>query len=258
MADPTRILFITDEIAPFTEENDVSSWVRRVPELVHDTGDFETRIMMPRYGTVSERRNRLHEVIRLSGNPIELGDQTETLRVKVASIPGIRLQVYFMDNTRLFKRKGIYRDRKKDDQLFDDNPERALYYCKAVFQTIRNLGWKPDIIHAVGYLSGMAPYLLKHEAKGDEILGGATILYSPVDLDFEAGFTADVSGSLGLSQGLLSEGATPVAYGVHYADHVVTLGNVASSLTIPGALVAKSADDEDLLENVRGIYEGVR
>ena len=101
---------------------------------------------MPRYGTVSERRNRLHEVIRLSGSEITLGDHTETLRVKVASIPGIRLQVYFMDNDFYFKRKGIYRDRQGN--LFADNLERSAFYARAVIRTIRNLGWQPDLVHA--------------------------------------------------------------------------------------------------------------
>ena len=98
MADAMRVLFISGEVAPFTEENEISWLVRHLPEQVHETGDFETRIMMPRYGIISERRNRLHEVIRLSGTEVEMGTERHTLKVKVASIPGIRLQVYFMDN----------------------------------------------------------------------------------------------------------------------------------------------------------------
>ncbi len=139
-----RILFISGEVAPFSEKSELASVVRSLPESLHESGKFETRIMMPRYGTVSERRNRLHEVIRLSGSEIMLGDRTETLRVKVASIPGIRLQVYFMDNDFYFKRKGIFAD--KQGKLFEDNLERSAFYARSVIRTIRNLGWQPDLI----------------------------------------------------------------------------------------------------------------
>src|SRR5690606_32960794 len=98
MANPMRILFVSDEVVPFTSSSVTANLVRLLPEQLQESGEYEVRIMMPRYGSISERKNRLHEVIRLSGTSIRMGQQSETLKVKVASIPGIRLQVYFMDN----------------------------------------------------------------------------------------------------------------------------------------------------------------
>ena len=159
MANAMRVLFISGEVAPFTKESSVANLARKLPEFVHDTGEFETRIMMPRYGIISERRNRLHEVIRLSGREIPMGDASHTLKVKVASIPGIRLQVYFMDSVHYFKRKGIVADR--DGKLFEDNAERSLFFGRSALETIRNLGWRPDVVHAFGWISGLVPWLLK-------------------------------------------------------------------------------------------------
>ena len=132
---------------------------------------------MPRYGTVSERRNRLHEVIRLSGSEITLGDVTEELKVKVASIPGIRLQVYFMDNNFYFKRKGVFADRQ--GVLFPDNLDRAAFYARSVICTIRNLGWQPDLIHAFGWMSGFVPYVLRTEFGNDALFEESKVIYTP-------------------------------------------------------------------------------
>ena len=197
MASPTRILCVSDEVAPFTDASDIAHIVRTLPEQLQESGDFEVRILMPRYGTISERRNRLHEVIRLSGTEITLGDRTETLKCKVASIPGIRLQVYFMDNKHYFKRKGIYKD--KQGKLFEDNAERGLFFARATLETIRNLGWKPDVVHAFGWMSGFVPMYLRQTYATDPIYEGVRIFYSPLDVDFDAPVTDELAAAAGLS-----------------------------------------------------------
>lgn len=172
-----RILFVSEEVAPFTCNSETADLVRMLPEQLQETGDFEVRIMMPRYGLISERRNRLHEVIRLSGNEVEIDGRKETLKVKVASIPGIRLQVYFMDNSYYFKRKGIHAD--KEGQSFKDNAQRALFFSKSVLHTIHNLGWTPDIVHCFGWMSSLTPLLLRTEFSQDPIFEKAKSIYTP-------------------------------------------------------------------------------
>jgi starch synthase len=145
----TRVLFVVSEAEPFTDTTDLARLARVLPEKLQETGRFELRIMMPRYGIISERRNRLHEVIRLSGAELAVGAGKETLKVKVASIPGLRLQVYFMENNRFFKRKGGFLGR--DGEEYADNAERSLFFGRAALTTIHNLGWAPDLVHAVGW-----------------------------------------------------------------------------------------------------------
>jgi len=214
-----RILFISGEVAPFSNSNDIASLVRTLPEAVHETGEYETRIMMPRYGTVSERRNRLHEVIRLSGNEIAIGETTEILKVKVASIPGIRLQVYFMDNNYYFKRKGIYADRQ--GALFPDNLDRAVFYAKSVIHTIRNLGWKPDLVHAFGWISGFVPYVLRTEFGKDPLFEESKIIYTPEQVDFNARLEKDQFSSLSLTDNEDLVGKDAAEVGALFADAVI-------------------------------------
>src|SRR5690606_13465561 len=139
-------------------------------------------------GTISERRNRLHEVIRLSGAEIPMGEASETLKVKVASIPGIRLQVYFMDNRAYFKRKGVFSDKQGNE--FEDNAERALFFARAALETIKNLGWNPDIVHAFGTMSGLVPLLLRTEYASEPLFAEARVVFTPCSSRVQANFPA--------------------------------------------------------------------
>jgi len=248
MANAMRILFISGEVAPFSKTTDVASIVRSLPESLHESGAYETRIMMPRYGTVSERRNRLHEVIRLSGSEITLGERTETLRVKVASIPGIRLQVYFMDNDYYFKRKGIYADRQ--GKLFEDNLERSVFYARAVIRTIRNLGWQPDLIHAFGWLSGMVPYVLRTEFGDDDLFKDAKVVYTPDAVDFEARIDEAGFANLSLKPDDRLIGQEPSEAGQTFADAVLLAPGSEGTST-----AAFSGDKESEMEEAVSVYQ---
>jgi starch synthase len=214
-----RILFISGQVAPFSNTSEIATLVRNLPEALHESGEYETRIMMPRYGTVGERRNRLHEVIRLSGSEIVQGDRVETLKVKVASIPGIRLQVYFMDNAYYFKRKGIFSDRQ--GVLFEDNLDRAAFFSRSVIRTIRNLGWQPDLIHAVGWISGFVPYVLRTEFAGEPLFEDSKIIFTPEQVEFTAQIDSSHTESLSLTGGKDLIGLSPVEIGRRYADAVI-------------------------------------
>jgi starch synthase len=222
-----RVLFVSDEVAPFTNKSEVATLVRTLPESLHENAGVETRIMMPRYGIVSERRNRLHEVIRLSGSEISTGETTEALKVKVASIPGIRLQVYFMDNAYMFKRRGIFAD--KAGKLFTDNPERSIFYAKSVLQTISNLGWKPDVVHAFGWLSGMVPFLLKTDYADHTLFSDAKVVYTPQSVEFEGKLSDKMVTDFSLTKGDALTGKEPSEIGADFADAVIHLGSNEST-----------------------------
>jgi starch synthase len=170
-----RILFITQEMEPYSIASDIATFVRKIPQYVHDKG-FEIRILMPRFGTINERRHRLHEVVRLSGMNIIVDDEDYPLIIKVASLPGARIQVYFLDNEEFFKRKFIFTD--EDDKAFDDNTERMVFFCKGVIETVKKFGWAPDIVHCSGWMSSLVPAYLKTVYKNDPIFQDAKVVYS--------------------------------------------------------------------------------
>lgn len=198
-----RVLFVAGEVAPFSETTETAQLLRVLPEALQENHGVEPRILMPRYGIVSERRNRLHEVIRLSGAEIQAGDASDTLKVKVASIPGIRLQVYFMDSVHFFKRKGLHQDRKTE-AVFEDNPARALFYARAVLSTVEKLGWGPSVIHAAGWISAFVPHVAKTEYGESELFASVQTVYTP---DPEGAYNPELSAEEATTLGLPADWA---------------------------------------------------
>ncbi len=153
-----RILYVSQEIHPYLPENNLSKPSLELPKRMNEQG-HEVRVFMPRYGLINERRHQLHEVIRLSGINIIVNDMDQPLIIKVASVPSARMQVYFIDNEEYFKRKAIFTDDK--GKFFNDNDQRAIFFCRGVVETVKKLGWSPDIIHCHGWMASVLPLYLK-------------------------------------------------------------------------------------------------
>lgn len=142
---------------------------------MHQAGN-DVRVFMPRFGSISERKFQLHEVIRLSGMNIIINDLDQPLIIKVASLPGERLQVYFIDNDEYFKRKHYYGD--DETSFFEDNDERAIFFARGVIETIKKLNWVPDVIHLNGWMSAFIPIYLKTFYKKDSYFNDTKIVMS--------------------------------------------------------------------------------
>ena len=165
MKEPNRILFISQEISPYlAEETPIRLLNRQLPEFFQSHG-FETRTFMPKFGEINERRNQLHEVIRLSGMNLIIEESDHPLLIKVASIQTARIQIYFIDNDDLFhRRKGVADEAGVE---YSDNDDRVIFYARGVIETVKKLRWTPNIILCSGWMSALAPLYLK-KAYSDE------------------------------------------------------------------------------------------
>jgi starch synthase len=177
-----RVLVVSSEVVPYLPENDLSITSFENAKSVHGKGG-QTRIFMPRYGLINERRHQLHEVIRLSGMNLVINDMDMPLIIKVASIPKERMQVYFIDNDEYFKRKALFTD--EDNNLFDDNDERAIFFAKGVIETVKKLNWAPDIIHVHGWMASLVPLYIKEYYKDDPLFVESKIVTSIYNSGFE-------------------------------------------------------------------------
>lgn len=188
--EPKRVLFVNSEIFPYLPETTISKVGRYLPQGVQESGK-EIRSFMPRYGCINERRNQLHEVIRLSGMNIVVNDVDRPLIIKVASISSARMQVYFIDNDDYFYRKFVYGDEK--EPFFADNDERANFFARGVLETVKKLRWKPDIIHCQGWISHLVPIYLKKAYKDDPIFADSKLILSLYDEVADEPFAADMA-----------------------------------------------------------------
>lgn len=177
-----RVLFISQEIAPYLPDSKMANVGRYLPQGIQDKGK-EIRTFMPRYGCINERRNQLHEVIRLSGMNLIINDTDHPLIIKVASIQAARMQVYFIDNDDYFQRKHIVADH--EGTPFTDNDERAIFFARGVFETVRKLRWAPDLIYCQGWFTALVPLYLKKEYHDDPVFSRAKVVFSAYDDKFE-------------------------------------------------------------------------
>lgn len=177
-----KVLIISSEVTPYLPQTNQALNSYQIPKSVNDNGG-QTRIFMPKYGLINERRHQLHEVIRLSGMNLVIDDEDMPLIIKVASIPKERMQVYFIDNDEYFKRRGTLRDEK--DKLFKDNDERMIFFTKGVIETVKKLNWSPDIIHLHGWFTSLFPLYLKTYYKDEPLFAESKIVTSVYTKDFE-------------------------------------------------------------------------
>ena len=173
-----RVLFVNSEIFPYLPESPIANIGRFLPQGIQERKK-EIRSFMPRYGCINERKNQLHEVIRLSGMNIIINDVDRPLVIKVASISAARMQVYFIDNEDYFHRKSVYLD--ENGEFFKDNGERAIFFARGVLETVKKLRWAPDIIHCQGWISQILPLYLKKVYVDDPIFSNSKVVLSLYD-----------------------------------------------------------------------------
>ncbi|MBP5643206.1 MAG: glycogen/starch synthase [Bacteroidales bacterium] len=184
-----KVLFIHQEITPYLKETPMSLIGRYLPQGIQEKGK-EIRIFMPRFGNINERRNQLHEVIRLSGMNMIINDTDHPLIIKVASIQKARIQIYFIDNDDLFtKRKFTIAERNED--FYEDNDDRTVFFSRGVIETVRKLNWPPDIIHCHGWMTSLVPLFIKRVFKDNPLFSDSKVIYSLYDDDFAGSFNAN-------------------------------------------------------------------
>lgn len=195
MKETKRVLFVNSEILPYLPETKFSAIGRYLPQGIQERGK-EIRSFMPRYGCINERRNQLHEVIRLSGMNLVINDIDRPLVIKVASISAARMQVYFIDNDDYFHRKQIFEN--EEGQFFEDNDERAIFFARGILETVKKLRWKPDIIHCNGWISHLVPLFLKKAYKNDPIFTDAKVVVSLYDEYINETFDPEMKGKISM------------------------------------------------------------
>ncbi len=237
-----KVLFVCSEIYPYLPETDLSTIGRFLPQGIQERKK-EIRAFMPRYGCINERKNQLHEVIRLSGMNLIISDVDRPLIIKVASIAAARTQVYFIDNEDYFKRKQIERD--DNGKFFEDNDERAIFFARGVLETVKKLRWAPDIIHCHGWISHLLPVYLKKAYRDDPIFSNSKVILSLYDNTPNENFSKDflqkalIGGVTEKDLDLLKDasGINLAKTAAKFADGIILAGE-----NVPTALVSYCRD----------------
>ena len=214
-------------MTPYVSESEMSLVVRNLPQAIQEKGR-EIRTFMPKWGNINERRNQLHEVIRLSGMNLIIDDTDHPLIIKVASIQSARMQVYFIDNDDYFQNRLQVVD--ENGVEYEDNDARAIFYARGVLETVKKLRWCPDVIHCHGWMTALAPLYIKKAYKDEPSFRDAKVVFSLYDNDFKEPFHPDFASKLllkGISKKDVADLKEPVDYtalcklAVDYSDGVI-------------------------------------
>ncbi len=181
-----KILIIADQITPFVAQSPMADYCRQLPQSIQELGN-DIRTFMPKWGNINERRNQLHEVIRLSGMNLIIDDTDHPLIIKVASLQSARIQVYFIDNEDYFQNRLQVTD--KDGVEYEDNDERTIFFARGVLETVKKLRWNPDIIHCHGWLSALIPLYIKTAYREEPAFRDSKVVYSLYDKAFDRIFS---------------------------------------------------------------------
>ncbi len=260
-----RILYLASEVNPFLEISNVAEMTRKLPQEMQERG-MEIRILMPRFGIINERKNRLHEVVRLSGINISIGEEEKPLIIKVASIPAAKLQVYFLDNEDYFQRKTVFTDKK--GVFYDDNDERSIFFCKGALETVKKLGWAPDIVHCTDWMTALVPLYLKTTYKNDPIFKNTKSVFSVYNNTFDHTFGEDLISKVrmmdisdeNLANLTSRDFSALIKIGCEYADTVVKanddiseqISNIMDELS--GKKIEAPIADENIGETYYNLY----
>lgn len=262
-----KILYVCQEIMPYLPESELSGLSRRIAQAMQERGN-EIRTFMPRYGCINERRNQLHEVIRLSGMNLIIDDNDHQLIIKVASIPSARIQIYFIDNDDYFARKAVLLD--DDGKAFADNDERAIFFARGVLETVRKLNWAPTVVHCMGWMSAVVPIYLKKVFNDDPLFRDVKIVVTLADDRFDEPLDAQFAEKIaneGVKDEKLSILSTPsyenlYRFVIDYADGITVASPKASPELVEYArqsgkpvLEYREPDEEDFFDNYNRFYE---
>ena len=184
-----KVLFITQEIIPYVAESEMAIAGRKIPQTIQEKGR-EIRTFMPKWGNVNERRNQLHEVIRLSGMNLIIDDTDHPLIIKVASIQAARMQVYFIDNDDYFQNRLMATDENGEE--YTDNDERAIFYARGVLETVKKLRWCPEVIHCQGWISALVPLYIKKAYMEEPSFRDSKVVLSLFDNDLKSNLQENI------------------------------------------------------------------
>ena len=262
-----KILYICQQIMPYLPENEESALCRQLSQAMQEHNN-EIRTFMPRYGCINERRNQLHEVIRLSGMNLIINDNDHQLIIKVASIPAARIQIYFIDNDDYFSRRAILHD--EQGNMFEDNDDRAIFFARGMLETVKKLRWSPSIVHCHGWFTAIVPLYLKKVFYDNPLFQDVKIVLTLADDKFDGTLAADFrqklegEGVIDSKISILDEPTYENLYRfvIDYADGIVVTSPNADATVLEYArsngkkiLEYAEGDAKEIFDNYKKFYD---
>lgn len=175
-----RVLLAASEASPFIKTGGLGDVMGSLPkELVKN--NIDARVVIPYYrGIIPDFKEKLEFVKWFI---VEVGWRRKYCGIFKYEYQGVTY--YFLDNEEYFNRDGQY-------GYFDDG-ERFAFFDRAVLKLLREIDWRPDVIHCNDWQTGMIPVLLNLEySRNDEFYRGIKTIYSIHNILFQGTFAPEI------------------------------------------------------------------
>ena len=154
-----RVLFATSEAYPLAKTGGLADVSRALPAALRRLG-VDIRVIMPAYPRAILQLREARVAARL---PPVMG--IEDGIVISGLFPDCELPVFLVSSASLFGRTGgLYQD--DDGQDWPDNARRFAFLSKVAADIAlgrTEIGWRPDVVHANDWHTGLLPLFLAHE-----------------------------------------------------------------------------------------------
>ncbi|MEN9933844.1 MAG: hypothetical protein RLZZ387_423 [Chloroflexota bacterium] len=259
MADaPLKILMMASEMVPFAKTGGLADVVGALPKALRALG-HDVRVALPHYGRIDGHRFEVRPV--LEPYPVLVDDQEvqASLAVTEVAAPGSALPVYMVENSHYFDREGIY--------MYDDDADRFIFFCRAMLEGTRRLGWAPDVIHCHDWHTAIVPNWLRTVYRDDPFFAETACVYTIHNLAYQGIFGYRVLEIAGVDEyGFIAHPDIPhlndvvdfMGRGIYYADIVNTVSpTYAQEILLPEYGEGLDPVLRDRRDRLYGVLNGI-
>jgi starch synthase len=181
---PLDIVMFSAEAVPYVKVGGLADVVGALPRALEREG-ARVRVILPAYKAIQHFEHGIDPY-----SPLPRFDQvfgTRTLQVEVfrTTLPGSRVDVFFVGNGQYFYRDGIYDD-PFTREGYRDNMERFVFFMKAGLELLLRLGKPVDVIHCHDSQTGLIPGLLRTSHASHPLFARAGALFTIHNLAYQS------------------------------------------------------------------------
>ena len=179
-----KIAICASEVVPFAKTGGLADVAGALP-LALEKENQEIIVILPRYKAIDKAKFNLKKL------------NTDVSYCRF----GNNIKVYFIESEKYFNRDGLYGDKNGDHR---DNLDRFAYYCRRSLRLLKEINFKPDIVHCHDWQSSLIPVYLKTVYNNDQFYKNIRTVLTIHNIGYQGIFPKDEFQKLGLDWDLFN------------------------------------------------------
>jgi len=191
-----KVAFLASEVIPYAKTGGLADVAGALPKFLVRLG-AEVRVFMPLYKEVRKKNLPLEPV--LDKATLSMGGRALPYAVFAHRAEGVT--TFFIDRPEYFDRDALYGTPAGD---YPDNAERFAFFSLAALETMRSVGFRPDIVHGHDWQAAPVFAYLKFVFADDPFFSRARSVFTIHNLAYQGLFEKEVLAAVGLPDALFN------------------------------------------------------